>query len=289
MSTRTFVDDYQTPHTDKLHVTERFHLIDGGKTLEVNLHVEDPGAFTMPGTPSSVTGASSPAWPKQTGPGKRCNLGSRSCGPVAGRELRESNISYFGNDKMPIPQAAKRISEGIAREELRQAGDRLVQEILERLHGELLGFVRRADRERYALGFDEASGHHRRIFLGVGGVMVEQRAPRCPDVLDPALRLHIVGGVVELGQGGLALRALQRSHRADRDHILAGERHMQLAILSPLKSFGMVRLFSREGRARAERGGNFGRRPAACRRALRLARPGQRRRPMNAAPSARFV
>ena len=45
---RTFVDGFGTPHTKQLHVIERFHLIDGGKTLEVNVHVEDPGAFTMP-------------------------------------------------------------------------------------------------------------------------------------------------------------------------------------------------------------------------------------------------
>jgi hypothetical protein len=48
LSTKTFVDNYQTPHTDQLHVVERFHMIDGGKTLEVNVHVEDPGAFTTP-------------------------------------------------------------------------------------------------------------------------------------------------------------------------------------------------------------------------------------------------
>ena len=48
LSTRTFVDNYQTPHTEQLHVVERFHMIDGGKTLEANVHVEDAGAFTMP-------------------------------------------------------------------------------------------------------------------------------------------------------------------------------------------------------------------------------------------------
>ena len=48
LNAKTFVDNYQTPHTEQLHVVERFHMIDGGKTLEVNLHVEDPGAFTTP-------------------------------------------------------------------------------------------------------------------------------------------------------------------------------------------------------------------------------------------------
>src|SRR5579884_167574 len=45
---RTFVDSYRTPHTDKLHVVERFRLIDGGNTLEVAFTVEDPGAFYQP-------------------------------------------------------------------------------------------------------------------------------------------------------------------------------------------------------------------------------------------------
>jgi hypothetical protein len=47
LNDRTFIDNYRTPHTEKLHVVQRFQLIEGGKTLEVKLHVEDPGAFTM--------------------------------------------------------------------------------------------------------------------------------------------------------------------------------------------------------------------------------------------------
>ena len=45
---KTFVDSYRTPHTGKLHVVERFRLIDGGNTLEVAFTVEDPGAFYQP-------------------------------------------------------------------------------------------------------------------------------------------------------------------------------------------------------------------------------------------------
>lgn len=48
MNDQTWVDNYRTPHSDKLRTVERFHLTNDGKTLEVNLHVEDPGAFTMP-------------------------------------------------------------------------------------------------------------------------------------------------------------------------------------------------------------------------------------------------
>ncbi len=48
LSPRAFIDDYQTPHSDKLHVVERYRLIDGGKQMEVQIHVEDEGAFTTP-------------------------------------------------------------------------------------------------------------------------------------------------------------------------------------------------------------------------------------------------
>jgi hypothetical protein len=44
-NTKTVVDAYRTPHTDKLHVVERWKLINDGKTLEVNLTVDDPDTF----------------------------------------------------------------------------------------------------------------------------------------------------------------------------------------------------------------------------------------------------
>ena len=47
ITTKSPVDYYNTPHTDKLHVVERYRVIDG-KTLEVNFTVDDPGAFNMP-------------------------------------------------------------------------------------------------------------------------------------------------------------------------------------------------------------------------------------------------
>jgi len=48
LNDKTVVDGFQTPHTAQLHVVERFQLIDNGNTLEVNVHMEDPGAYTMP-------------------------------------------------------------------------------------------------------------------------------------------------------------------------------------------------------------------------------------------------
>lgn len=48
LNDKTYVDNYFTPHTEQLHVIERFHLVDGGNALQVDVHVEDPGAFTTP-------------------------------------------------------------------------------------------------------------------------------------------------------------------------------------------------------------------------------------------------
>jgi len=45
---KTFVDNYRTPHTDKLHVVEHWKLADGGKMLEAQFTVEDPGTFVAP-------------------------------------------------------------------------------------------------------------------------------------------------------------------------------------------------------------------------------------------------
>jgi hypothetical protein len=45
---KTYIDNFRTPHTEKLHVVERFRMIDDGNMLEANIRVEDPGAFTMP-------------------------------------------------------------------------------------------------------------------------------------------------------------------------------------------------------------------------------------------------
>jgi hypothetical protein len=48
LNDKTYVDNYRTPHTTALHTVERFRILDGGNTLEVNVRVEDPGAFAMP-------------------------------------------------------------------------------------------------------------------------------------------------------------------------------------------------------------------------------------------------
>ena len=48
MNAKTYVDNYRTPHTEKMHVVERWRLINDGKNLEVNFTVDDPDTFNQP-------------------------------------------------------------------------------------------------------------------------------------------------------------------------------------------------------------------------------------------------
>ena len=85
LNDRTFVDNYRTPHTDKMHVVERFKLIDKGKTLQDTIRVEDPGAFTTAWTAIQQ-------W-------KRTNRG-----PIEEDSCAENNENMFAYDVRPIPQ-----------------------------------------------------------------------------------------------------------------------------------------------------------------------------------------
>jgi len=87
LNDKTFVDNYRTPHTDKIHVVERFKLIEGGKILQDTITVDDPGAFNMPWTAVQ-------RWRRTD------------------REMEESicaenNDNFFNYDVVPIPQAGK--------------------------------------------------------------------------------------------------------------------------------------------------------------------------------------
>jgi hypothetical protein len=48
LNDKTFLDNYRTPHTDKLHVTERWRLIEDGKKLEILMTIDDPDTFNQP-------------------------------------------------------------------------------------------------------------------------------------------------------------------------------------------------------------------------------------------------
>jgi hypothetical protein len=45
---KTFVDAYRTPHSDRLHVIERFKLLEDGNALEVAMTVEDSETYNQP-------------------------------------------------------------------------------------------------------------------------------------------------------------------------------------------------------------------------------------------------
>jgi len=99
MNGRTYVDNYRTPHSDKLHVVERFRMIDDGKRLEVRVHVEDAGAFTTPWDAVQryrrIGGdgdAADPRVPK---------------GPMEEMACAENNGDVFNEGLEPIPTAAK--------------------------------------------------------------------------------------------------------------------------------------------------------------------------------------
>jgi hypothetical protein len=88
MNDKTFVDSYRTPHTTQLHVVERFKMLDGGKTLQATIRVDDPGAFTTPW--SAVQ-----RWKRREGE----TLIELSCA--------ENHTDYFHNESAPIPEAQK--------------------------------------------------------------------------------------------------------------------------------------------------------------------------------------
>jgi hypothetical protein len=48
LNDKTFIDNFRTPHTEKLHVVERFKMVDGGKAMRVDITFDDPDAFNAP-------------------------------------------------------------------------------------------------------------------------------------------------------------------------------------------------------------------------------------------------
>jgi hypothetical protein len=88
ISTKAYVDRFRTPHSAKLHVIERFHMIDGGKTLEVDLHIEDADAFTTPWNAVQHFARVD-----------RGSLQEQSCA--------ENNANYFRRDVDPMPVAER--------------------------------------------------------------------------------------------------------------------------------------------------------------------------------------
>ena len=81
----SFLDMYRTPHSEKLHVTERFKLSADGRFLEVLVKVEDPD--TLNGPMYMTT-----RWRKQDRPWREFICA-------------ENNGDRFGHNLFPLPEA----------------------------------------------------------------------------------------------------------------------------------------------------------------------------------------
>jgi hypothetical protein len=81
----SFLDWFRTPHTEKLHVVERFKLSADGKSLEVLVRVEDPDAFNEP-----------------LYLGRRWN---KVPNQLLEMVCAENNGDHFGKNLFPVPQA----------------------------------------------------------------------------------------------------------------------------------------------------------------------------------------
>jgi hypothetical protein len=102
---RTLVDGFGTPHTKQLHVIERFHLIEDSKVLEANVHVEDPGAFTMPWN-AIQRFRQYEAAVRQVPIERLAQLASAPEGPLTEMICADNPNSFFADKSaLPIPQA----------------------------------------------------------------------------------------------------------------------------------------------------------------------------------------
>ncbi len=88
LNTRTYVDNYRTPHTDRLHVVERYKLTNAETRIEATVTVEDPGAFTTPWSAKQIY--------------RRIEVG-----PMDESTCAEGNFNYFNFDVDPLPTAKK--------------------------------------------------------------------------------------------------------------------------------------------------------------------------------------
>ena len=87
LNDKTSVDWYGTPHSDAIHVVERYRLVDGGKTMEVHFTVEDPNTFNE-------------AWSSIV-------HYRRTNAPIEEIVCAENNKSASTNEFYPVPIAAK--------------------------------------------------------------------------------------------------------------------------------------------------------------------------------------
>jgi len=83
----SYIDNFRTPHTEKLHVVERFTIEPDGKNLTAIVKVEDPDTFNAPLTMQQ-------RWFKVDSPMKETICA-------------ENNKDYFNQGLFPIPEAER--------------------------------------------------------------------------------------------------------------------------------------------------------------------------------------
>jgi hypothetical protein len=83
----SYIDNFRTPHSEKLHVVERFTVEPDGKNLTATVTVEDPDTFNAPLTLQQ-------RWFKVNAPMKET-------------VCAENNFDYFSQGLFPIPKADK--------------------------------------------------------------------------------------------------------------------------------------------------------------------------------------
>jgi hypothetical protein len=83
----SYIDNWRTPHTEKLHVVERLKLVEDGKVLEAMVKVEDPDTFNE--TLNMVQ-----RWRKVNN-------------PLLETVCAENNLDFFNQNLFPIPEATK--------------------------------------------------------------------------------------------------------------------------------------------------------------------------------------
>jgi hypothetical protein len=90
MNDKTFIDYFHTPHTDRLHVVERYKLLDGGARMQGIMEIEDPGTFTT-------------RW-------QGVHYFIRHDTPISESEsicAENNSANYFHEDLVPIPEAGR--------------------------------------------------------------------------------------------------------------------------------------------------------------------------------------
>src|SRR5216684_4428903 len=83
----SYIDNFRTPHTEKLHVVERFTIDADGKNMTAIVTVEDPDTFNEPLTMQQ-------RWFKVDA-------------PMRETVCAENNLDYFNQGLFPVPEADK--------------------------------------------------------------------------------------------------------------------------------------------------------------------------------------